>query len=145
MYENSYDGSMDALGAGLGIFVWVIIAALYLYFAFTQYKIAQKCGCHDSAWWSWIPIMNTFLLIKMARKEWWWFVLCLVPIVNIVAFAMLWIQAAKLAGHAPIWGFLVLVPGINFVAMGVMAFSGERPATLPPSDHEPHRESQPVK
>ena len=31
---------------------------------------------------------------------------------------------AMAAGHSPIWGFLVLVPFLNFVAMGVMAFSG---------------------
>ena len=144
MYEAGYDGGMGSVGAGLGAFFWIILVALYLYFAFTQYKIAHKCGCHDSAWWAWVPIMNTFLLIKMAQKEWWWFVLCLVPIVNIVVFAMLWIQVAKLAGHAPIWGVLVLLPVINFVAIGVMAFTGEHPGAIPPSDHKPKRETQPV-
>jgi len=118
MYESSYDGG------GLGAIVWLVMIGLYVYFAFAQYKISQKAGCADKAWWAFIPILNTFLLIETAGKDWWWFLLCLVPLVNIVAFAVLWIETAKASGHSGIWGFLVLIPFINFVAVGVMAFTG---------------------
>ncbi|MDH3890970.1 MAG: DUF5684 domain-containing protein [candidate division Zixibacteria bacterium] len=117
-----YDAAND--GSGFGMMGVLIILAVYFYFAFSQFKIAQKVGCADQAWWSFIPIANTFLLIKMANKDWWWFVLCLVPVVNIICFAIMWMETAKAAGHSPVWGFLVLVPFLNFVAIGVMAFSG---------------------
>jgi hypothetical protein len=84
--------------------------------------------------------MNTFLLIKMAGKEWWWFLLGLVPLVNIVIFAILWIETAKAAGHSPIWGVLVLIPFLNFVAIGVMAFSGGTSGPLPTSGQIDSRE-----
>ena len=134
MYEPGYDGG------GIGVVAWLAILAIYCYFAYSQYKIAQKVGCADQAWWSWIPIMNTFLLIKMAGKEWWWFLLALVPLVNIVIFAILWIETAKAAGHSPVWGVLVLIPFLNFVAVGVMAFSGGTSGPLPTSGRIDSRE-----
>ena len=114
MYEaNSSAG-------GPSIVMWLVILGLYLYFAWTQYKIAQKVGCSDKAWWSFIPIMNTFLLVSMASKQWWWFFILLVPVVNIVAFAILWIEVAKATGQSPAWGVLMLIPFLNFVAIGIM-------------------------
>ena len=134
MQDAAFDGS------GMGAIGWLVILAIYFYFTYSQYKIAQKVGCADTAWWSFIPIANTFLLIKMANKDWWWFALCLVPLVNIVCFAIMWIESAKAAGHSPIWGFLMLVPFLNFVAIGVMAFSGgSAGGSMPPSDHHETR------
>jgi hypothetical protein len=139
MYDQTYDG-----GAGLaafGMMFWLIIIAAYLYVAWTQYKIAQKCGEHESAWWSFIPILNTFLLCKTAGKDWWWVLLCLVPLVNIVAFAMLWIETAKNCGSSPFWGFCVLLPFINIIALGVMAFgSGSAPSSQPPRQFDRPRQ-----
>ena len=121
---------------GLGMIPILILVGVYFYFAFAQFKIAQKIGLTDSAWWAWIPILNTFLLFKMANKPAWWFILCLVPLVNIVVFAILWIQAAKAVQTSPVWGFLVLIPLVNLVAMGVMAFSSSPHQPSPPS-HTP--------
>ena len=53
MHETAY--AADS-GGGFILFIWV---ALYFYFAFTQYKIAQKVG-HESTWWAWVPVLNFF-------------------------------------------------------------------------------------
>ena len=112
MYEQSYNN------AGIPAIAWLVILAIYGYFAWSQFKIAQKVGCADRAWWSFIPVMNTFLLIRMAAKEWWWFLFLFVPVVNVFVFAILWMETARASGHSPLWGFLVLIPFLNFVAMG---------------------------
>lgn len=130
-------------GAALGIIPIVFLIGLYVYFAFCQSKIAQKTGHSDTAWWSWIPILNTFLLFKMAGKPAWWFVLCLIPVVNIVVFAMLWWEVAKAARVAPAWGIMVLVPVVNFVAMGIMAFSTPPQQMAPPSHPQQPQPRQP--
>ena len=122
--------------AGFGMILWLSIVGIYVYFAFCQFKTAQKIGLYDCAWWAWIPIMNTFLLFKMAGKPSWWFVLCMVPLVNLVTFAILWMEAAKNAKVSPVWGFLVLIPVINFIALGIMAFSAP-PAYPTPPPHQP--------
>ena len=116
--------------AALGMIPLLFLVGVYCYFSFCQMKMAQKIGLSDCAWWAWIPIVGMFLLFKMASKPWWWFFLCLVPLVNIVVFAVLWYEAAKACNVPPIWGILVLVPVLNLIALGVMAFSGTpaRPA-----------------
>ncbi len=102
---------------------WLVAIAGYVYFAFMQQRIAQKIGLYDCAWWAYVPILNTFLLIKMADKPTWWFVLLLIPVANVVTFFLLWMNAARACGHAPLWGFLTMVPVINLVSVYVMAFT----------------------
>lgn len=146
MYDGNYDMTATSSPAAeyLGVFGWLIVLAIYFYFAFTQYKIAQKTGIGDSAWWAFIPILNTILLIKMAHKPLWWFLLLLIPGVNLIAFFILWIAAAKNCGQSPVWGFLVMIPVLNVIAMSVLAFTG-KPSRFPAKPSQPKpRKPQPV-
>jgi hypothetical protein len=137
MYEPA---SSDGFGA-LGIFV---IIAIYFYFTYAQYKIAQKLG-HSSPWWAFIPIVNTFQLIQMARREMYWFLFLLIPVVNIVCFAILWMDVARACNKSPFWGVMTLVPFINFVSIGVLAFAAATPpSSFPPHDHAQPREPERV-
>ena len=134
MYNDGYsaDGSM------FGLLGWLIIFAIYFYFAFMQYKIAKRCYCSDNAWWSFVPVLNALLLIQMAGKPQWWFLLFFVPILNFAVFSVLWAETAKRSGNSEVWGMLFTVPLFNIVAAYVMAFSGgpsrfpERPREMPP-------------
>jgi len=126
MYDNAFANS----GGGQSDFVvsaffWVVAIAIYLYFAYMQYRMAHKTGNSDTAWWSFVPIMNTLLLINMARKPLWWFFLLLVPFVNIVAFCMLWWQTAKHCNQPGFWGILMMLPFLNFVSAFVLAFNSK--------------------
>jgi hypothetical protein len=139
MYETTYDGG------GIGIVMWLVILALYLYFAYAMFKIAQKTGQSKSAWWAFIPILNTFLMIKMAGRPMYWFIFCLIPIVNVIIFAVLWIDIAKACSQSPVWGFLTILPFINFVSLGVLAFSGQSyPKHFPPADKPSPRQPERV-
>jgi len=134
MYETTYDGG------GFGAVMWLIILAAYLYFAYAQFKVAQKTGHSESAWWAFIPFLNTFLLIKMANKPMYWFLFCLVPVVNIYIFAVLWIDVAKACSQPAVWGFLTILPFINFVSIAVLAFSNPpRPSHFPPEKSTPRQ------
>ena len=136
MQETAY--AADS-GGGLILFVWI---ALYFYFAFAQYKIAQKVG-HESAWWAWIPVLNLFQQVQMAGKEWYWFILCLVPLVNIFAFAAIWMAIAQRCYKSAAWGIMAIVPFLNLIAWGYLAFSGSE--ATPPAHHEPApHEHEPV-
>ena len=65
-------------GGPFGMIMFMVIIAVYCYFAYAQYRIAQKTG-HPSPWMAWVPIANTFQLIDMANKQWFWILLLLVP------------------------------------------------------------------
>ena len=121
LHETYEPAAVEGTGFGLGFLFF--IAVLYLYVAFTQYKMAQKCGHADSAWWSFIPIMNTVLLWKMSQKEWYWFLFFFIPIINIVSFFVVWAEVAKKLGHSAVWGVCAMLPLINLVALYVLAFS----------------------
>lgn len=131
------------MGAGPGVmasvYAWFAIIAIWLYFSFMMYKIAQKSGQGKNAWWAFIPILNTFLLIKMAGKPLWWFVLLLVPFVNVITFFILWMSVAKIISQSQIWGFLVMIPILNFVAMFVLAYNS-RPYEYPSVSEQPASE-----
>jgi hypothetical protein len=132
MYEDFYVEPSTSAGpdAFLGVYFWLVAIALYGYFAYMQYRMAHKSGPSDLAWWAFIPIMNTLLLIKMAGKPMWWFILLFVPLVNIYCFFALWIGAAKNCGQPGIWGFLMMIPLLNLVAAFILAFSS-RPYVYP--------------
>ena len=122
--------------AAFGLFPILLMFGVYLYFAYCQYRTAQKIGLYDCAWWAWIPIMNTFLLFRMANRPNWWFWLMFVPIANIVCIAILWKETAINAKVPYWWGYLMLVPFVNVVAIGVMAFSA-LPERTTPTQYEP--------
>ena len=130
MYESGYNGGGEAFGLG---FILVMVA-VYFYFSFALFRIAKKTGYHSHAWWSFIPIMNTFLLIEMAGRPLYWFLFLLVPVVNIVLFAILWMDVAKAVGKHPAWGICTLLPFINFVSIGYLAFTEGPPARSFPPD-----------
>jgi hypothetical protein len=136
MYEDYAYGTTSGGGDMVfGAFAWFVVIALYLYFSFMQYRIASnKTGNADVAWWAFIPILNTILLIKMAEKPMWWFFLLLVPFVNIFAWFALWMSVAKNCGQSQVWGFLVLIPLINFVAIFILAYGGKTTYETPPEE-----------
>jgi hypothetical protein len=118
-----YD-STPADGGAFGLIFFAVMVGIYLFFAYMQWRIANKVGCADNAWWAFVPIMNTLLLCDMAGKERWWFFLALVPLVNIIVFAVLWFDTAKAAGFDGWLGLMVLLPFLNVIALAVMAFGG---------------------
>lgn len=146
MHEFPYEasgGSMtgDAIWSGYAL---VVAVAAWLFFSFMQYRIAAyRTGNADIAWWAFVPIANTFLLIKMAGQPWHFFLLLLLPVVNIVAFFYLWIKVAENCYQSKIWGVLVLFPLLNVVAMIVLAY-GSRPYRYPgDSNDPPHKRPTP--
>jgi magnesium-transporting ATPase (P-type) len=126
MYENytAYDPNPGVTGdTVMGAYAWVVAIAYLLYFMFMQYKMAHRTGQADIAWWAFIPILNTLLLIQMAGKALRFFWLLLIPFVNVIGFFILWINAARNCGQSGFWGFLVMFPLLNIIPLFVLAMS----------------------
>ncbi len=84
--------------------------------------IADKTKTENS-WLAWIPIANLVLMLNIAKKPMWWFILFLVPIVNIVIAIMVWMAVAEARGKPSWWGILTIVPVANLIVPGVLAWS----------------------
>jgi type II secretory pathway component PulF len=102
---------------------WISSIIFYLYFSYSLYVIAQKTGNEANAWMAWIPIVNAFLMLQIAGEPMWWFILLLIPIVNIVIGIIVWMKIAEARNKPDWWGLLLLVPFVNIIVPGYLAFS----------------------
>ena len=129
MMEIQIEQMQMPAGPGIGMIIfWVVI---YVFLAFCLAKIAKKLGMPlgKAFIWALIPIANVFLFLKLAAKPMWWFILLLIPIVNIVVGIMAWMAIAERCGKPGWWGIVIgLVPIVNIVFIIILAFGKESPA-----------------
>ena len=111
-------------GLGMGAIFFALLFALagYVYMSLALQTIATKTNTAN-AWLAWIPIANLFLMLSIGKKPMWWFLLFLVPLVNIVMVIMVWMAVAEARGKPNWWGILTIVPVANLVVPGVLAWS----------------------
>lgn len=103
-----------AAGAGMS-FVFGLIA--YAVSALVLMGVFKKAG--KPAWAAWVPIYNTIVLLEVVGRPVWWFVLLLVPFVNIAVLIIVMNDLSKSFGQGV--GFtvgLVLLPVIFLAILG---------------------------
>ena len=76
--------------------------------------LAKKTNTPNS-YHAWIPIVNIYLMCKIAQKPGWWFILCFVPLLNIIISIRLWMGIAKVRNKPEWLGILMIVPFVNLV------------------------------
>jgi hypothetical protein len=100
----------------------VTLIPLYIYYGWTTQVIARKTGT-ENGWMAWVPIANLILWARIAKRPAWWGLLCLVPAVNLVFTALLWMAIAE-ARHKPSWwGILAAVPFVQLIVPAYLAWS----------------------
>lgn len=100
----------------------IFLLALYLYVALALQTIANKTNT-ENAWLAWIPIANVVLMCNIAGKPVWWIILCLIPLVNLVIFIILWMGIAEARNKPSWWGILLIVPIVGIIVPGYLAWS----------------------
>jgi hypothetical protein len=103
-------------------FMLIFAVAVYVYIALALQTIAQKTHT-ENPWLAWIPIVNIVLLLNIAKKPIWWFLLCLIPLINIVIGIIVWMAVAEARNKPNWWGILIIVPGVNLIVPGYLAWS----------------------
>lgn len=120
--EGGYQQIEPGVAAVIMVVYFIIILIFYVYMAICLQTIAKKTNT-DNAWFAWIPILNVFLMLMIAQKPLWWFILMLIPIVNIIISIIVWMAVAEARGK-PNWiGILMIVPIANIIVPGYLAFS----------------------
>ena len=103
----------------LYLLFWLVLC---VYLALSLQVLAKKTNTPRS-WLAWIPIANLFLMLQIAQKPLWWFILLLIPIVNIVMGIIVWMKIAE-RREKPNWlGILMIVPVAGLAVPGYLAFS----------------------
>jgi len=118
-----------AFAVGLVAVMFVSLLLIYIYYAICLQLIAKKTN-HGPAWQAWVPIVNLFLMCKIAGINYLWLLVLLlsfIPIVSIVVSlgftGFIWYRIA-LTRNKPGWiGILSIIPIVNFAIMGYLAFT----------------------
>ncbi|MDI6605943.1 MAG: hypothetical protein QME65_02220 [Candidatus Omnitrophota bacterium] len=114
----------------------VFILSFYIYTSLCLQFIAKKTDT-TLAWLAWIPVANIFLMCKIVSLSYWWISILLLAFlpyagafVSVGFFGFLWYKIA-LARNKPGWvGILAVVPIVNLVVYGYLAFGGNGSASL---------------
>ena len=91
------------------------IVGFYCFYALCYAKAFQKAGL--PAWWGWVPVVNSWGMVQLAGRDVVWFVLMLIPCVNLVALVVVSMDVAKAFGKDPGWGLGLAFLGFVFWPM----------------------------
>ena len=110
--------SSSSSGGGVGVlFFFVTYAAVIVLVIAGMWKMFVKAG--QQGWLSIIPILNTYVIIKLAGREGWWILLFLIPCVNIVVAIIVYMDLAQKYGKSAAYGLgLVFLPFIFIPMLG---------------------------
>lgn len=104
------------------IILWVLVLLSYIYGALCLHKIATKT-ITKYGWFAWIPILNMFLMLMIVRRSLWWSLLFCFPLVNFIFLIIVWMEIAKIRNKSAWLGALMVLPFVNLVILGYLAFS----------------------
>ena len=113
LQDTTGDAGGGALATTLVVlaFAWLV---LVLAAGWRMYVKASQPG-----WVAIIPFLNVFGLLKIVHRPLWWFVLFLVPLVNVVVAVVVLVDLARAFGRG--WGtalLLVFLTPIGFLVLG---------------------------
>jgi hypothetical protein len=63
-----------------------------------MWKMFQKAG--HAGWLAIIPLVNVYVLLKVAKRPGWWVILYFIPLVNLVISIMVALDVAKAFGKS---------------------------------------------
>lgn len=113
-----------AAAAGMGLGMIFVMLVFYVFMAFCLAHMATKMGRSfgKSFILALIPIVNVFWLIGLSGKPYWWFILFLIPIVNLVVTALVWMSIAEKRGFPGWYGIMIIIPIIGIIFFFILVF-----------------------
>jgi len=113
----------------------VTFMILYIYVGAAVMAIAKRTQT-PQAWLAFIPIANVYLMAKTADLSGWYttsLALAAIPFIGpyitTATLVFIWWRIAERLGRPGYWSVLMLIPMVNMVLLGIMAWGKELPAT----------------
>jgi hypothetical protein len=109
----------DGSGGGIAALLVPLVAlALVIFIIAGVWRVYEKAG--KPGWTSLIPIYNTIVLLEIAGKPIWWFLLLLIPFLNIIIVLIIFIDLAKAFGKGT--GFGLGLTFLGFIFFPILGF-----------------------
>jgi len=119
---NQINFDLQDTGTGGSIIFAITELAIIVFVLIAMWKVYVKAG--EPGWAAIIPIYNIIVLLRIAGKPWWWILLLLIPLVNIVIGILVHIDVAKNFGHGV--GFGLGLMFLGFIFYPILAFGDAR-------------------
>ena len=107
-----------AVAMVLGLCYLVVVLLIII----SLWKIFVKAG--KPGWAAIVPIYNLIVMLEIAGKPLWWFILLLIPFVNIIVLIMVLISFARNFGKGV--GFAIGMLILPFIFYPMLAFGDAR-------------------
>ncbi|MBI1922343.1 MAG: signal peptidase I [Geobacter sp.] len=105
---------------GIGVLVAALLFLLVI--IASCWKMYEKAGV--AGWKAIVPIYNMYVLVQIAGKPWWWFLLMFVPVVGVVIALLVSLSLAERFGKGTLFGIGLFLLGFIFIP--VLAFGKAR-------------------
>lgn len=115
--EEATSGIFAGILAGMGTSL-LICGIIGLVMIIAMWKLFSKAG--RPGWAAIIPIYNVIVMLDIAGYDWWYMLLLLIPIVNIVVLFKVYIGIAENFGKST--GFGVAMVFFSVICMPMLAF-----------------------
>jgi hypothetical protein len=103
----------------------IVLGIFWAYPCLCIWRIARKTNTADS-WMAWIPLLNLYLVCRIGGESGAWVLACLIPYVGIIVALLLLVQLPKALGVKGGEKYLVVVPLVNYIYLGYLAFRREK-------------------
>jgi len=109
---------METTQSSMALVPVLIYLAVVLLMVIAMWKVFVKAG--QPGWAILIPIYNTIVLIQIAGKPVWWFLLMFIPFVNFVIAIIVLLEIAKRFGKGG--GFVAGLIFLPFIFWPILGF-----------------------
>lgn len=110
------DYYLPMAGASLGAFI-IFGLLLTLVLIIGVWKVYEKAG--KPGWTVLIPFYNTYVLLEIIGRPWWWLILLLIPGVNLVLFFMMVFELGRSFNKSAAFGLgLIFLQPIFLLILG---------------------------
>ena len=113
--QASGNSSGSLIGSVISLVIAVLLIAAY-------WRIFSKAG--QPGWAAIIPIYNIFVLLRVVGRPWWWFIMLLIPVVNIIFGIMLINDLSKSFGHGI--GYTLGLLFLSLIFVPILGFGGSQ-------------------
>jgi hypothetical protein len=99
-----------------------IATIAYRFSCYCLKQICVKAGTKPGVL-VWFPVLQMFPLLRAARMPAWWFIMFLIPVLNLLAHILWCVRIAQACGKGNLVTVLLILPGTNVLALLYLAFS----------------------
>ncbi len=100
----------------------VVYLAIVVFYLAAGWRIYAKAG--QPGWAIIVPIYNIYVMLKIVGRPWWWLLLYLVPIVNLVIGIIVAVDLSRSFGKGV--GFALGLIFLSFIFYPILGFGSAR-------------------